>query len=144
MIFSTVTTFRGTLSNTGPKSLQTAEPEWELAPDHCSIHIHVGLMAIVVVSHTVKVLCLFFIFKQTDFEPLVTLGDAINSFMRRPEPETKDCGPISEDYVLHSQVLYSTRCSASLENLLQKHRRASRRFWWFGVTSARWLITLSM
>lgn len=49
----------------------------------------------VVVSNLVKAVCFLLAIKTAGFKPLVTLGDALASFMTSPDPFTQDLGPLS-------------------------------------------------
>ena len=120
----------------------------ENAPEHCSIQLHVGLLACVVICNIMKCLCLFKILRQRDFDPLLTVGDGIASFMTKPELETENCGPVSEDYMIKTLRLVwipkFQRMSKTRYTPLSIRRppRPKRRLWFAGASRARWISAL--
>ncbi|KUJ07684.1 uncharacterized protein LY89DRAFT_742454 [Mollisia scopiformis] len=60
----------------------------------CTISVSTNLLVAVIVCNCIKAICLA-IFLAPDFHPLATVGDAIESFMNRPDPLTLNCGPVS-------------------------------------------------
>ena len=53
----------------------------------CSVGVSFPIMVIVIVCNSVKIICLLLAL-LTKFQPLVTVGDAIASFMARPDDST--------------------------------------------------------
>jgi hypothetical protein len=62
------------------------------------------IMIIVIICNVVKVACFLTAIKVRTFQPLITLGDALASFLRRPEPRTVDLGPLSAADVREAEV----------------------------------------
>ncbi|KAG8534322.1 uncharacterized protein KY384_001166 [Bacidia gigantensis] len=58
------------------------------AEEHCSVQFSVVIMSIVIVANAVKAFCMFLILQQQRKAPLVTIGDAVQSFLRTNDPET--------------------------------------------------------
>lgn len=56
--------------------------------EHCKLQFSVGIMMAVIVCNLVKAISMGFIAWNQDPEPLVTLGDAIKSFLNRPDSYT--------------------------------------------------------
>ena len=57
--------------------------------EHCKLHFSLAIMIVVIVCNLIKTVCMSTIAWKQDPEPLVTLGDAIASFMDRPDITTK-------------------------------------------------------
>ena len=103
-----------------------AEPRKE----HCKVNISVSLLWIVVVCNTLKTLSLLTVALSASFEPLATVGDAISSYLRRPDPSTEGLGPLSAEDILWRSPLriqdakcfeehYSGRACSSLIGMSQ-------------------------
>lgn len=61
----------------------------------CTISISVNLLIAVIACNGVKVACLLAILLAPGFHPFATVGDAISSFMSRPDSSTLTWGPVS-------------------------------------------------
>ena len=57
--------------------------------EHCKLQFSLAIMIVVIVCNLIKTICMSAIVWKRDLEPLVTLGDAIASFMDRPDVTTK-------------------------------------------------------
>lgn len=62
---------------------------------HCSILFSRPLMISVIICNVLKIACLATTLFLSDFNPLVTVGDAIASFLARPDSNTQGLGPVS-------------------------------------------------
>ena len=58
------------------------------AEEHCKLQFSLAIMIFVIVCNLIKTVCMSTIAWKQDPEPLVTLGDAIASFMDRPDVTT--------------------------------------------------------
>lgn len=56
--------------------------------EHCKLQFSVTIMIVVIVCNLVKAICMGVIAWKQDQQPLVTLGDAIASFLRQPDMTT--------------------------------------------------------
>lgn len=66
-------------------------------PGSCQIGVSPVILGVVLACNLIKIVCLFWTFWKLDIEPLVTLGDAIASFLERPDGSTIGFGPMSAD-----------------------------------------------
>ena len=57
--------------------------------EHCKLQFSLTIMIVVIVCNTIKTVCMAMISWKQDPEPLVTLGDAIASFLDRPDVTTE-------------------------------------------------------
>ncbi|KAF2271131.1 hypothetical protein CC78DRAFT_12199 [Lojkania enalia] len=60
-------------------------------PLKCQVHFSLTLLIIVIVCNGVKVVLLTIVLQRYNHETLVTVGDAIKSFVMRPDPSTENC-----------------------------------------------------
>lgn len=56
--------------------------------EHCELQFSLAIMIVVIVCNLIKAICMAAMAWKQDQEPLVTLGDAIASFLRRPDAMT--------------------------------------------------------
>ncbi|CAG8333523.1 unnamed protein product [Penicillium salamii] len=60
--------------------------------DNCMTNLVPDFVAVVIICNVLKIICLVFVLRITRKEdPLCTLGDAIQSFMKSPDRYTKQC-----------------------------------------------------
>ena len=57
--------------------------------EHCKLQFSLTIILVVIVCNMIKTVCMAMISWKQDPEPLVTLGDAIASFLDRPDVTTK-------------------------------------------------------
>jgi len=61
----------------------------EITKEKCKVQFSLGIMIAVIVCNLVKACCMIMVVVRSREPTLVTLGDAINSFLRIPDPTTK-------------------------------------------------------
>ena len=57
--------------------------------EHCTLQFSLTIIIVVIVCNMIKTVCMTIILWEQELEPLVTLGDAIASFLDRPDVTTK-------------------------------------------------------
>lgn len=57
--------------------------------EHCKLQFSIVVMGIVIACNLLKVLCMLLMLRYQRSQPLVTLGDAIASFLRKPDLSTE-------------------------------------------------------
>jgi len=57
--------------------------------EHCKLEVSLAIVIVVVSCNLLKAICMGIIAWKKDLEPLVTLGDAIASFLDQPDPTTE-------------------------------------------------------
>jgi hypothetical protein len=62
----------------------------KVRPYGSKIQIGIPFLVIVVVANGLKVLCIYFTLRQCSSGSIVTVGDAVATFLRDPDPLTKD------------------------------------------------------
>ncbi|OAL46160.1 hypothetical protein IQ07DRAFT_198771 [Pyrenochaeta sp. DS3sAY3a] len=120
----------GDLNLTGPYSYCISE----IKQPRCEVQFSLLIMAIVIISNCIKLFLIIFILTRLNEETLVTIGDAIQSFLQSPDPTTKDC------------------CLLSRYNIVDQWQRPGRRtvqrwnqvispLWHTACTSRRWIVS---
>ena len=96
------------------------------AEEHCRLQFSLAIMIVVIICNLIKTVCMSTIAWKQDPEPLVTLGDAIASFMDRPDVTTKgNC------------IAGKTRFEKSKSWDSLSRRWESTSLLWFRATSSR-------
>ena len=95
---------------------------------HCRVQFSIAIMSIVIGCNCLKVLCMVLILRYQRSQPLVTLGDAIASFLGKADPTTENLCLAEKDW-------FSRK---SWGRALIKWK--GQRYWWFSSASTkRWL-----
>jgi hypothetical protein len=123
-------------------------------------------MIIVVVCNSIKLACFLFAVRIRGFEPLITLGDGLASFLRRADPYTKGLGTLSAADISAAQTRATVRNisrrrghsyelvrnetqtrSDPIPNLplqLGPWQSSKRLRWFSGASSFRWELAYSL
>jgi len=72
----------------------------------CTISISLNMLIAVIVCNAMKAICFICMLRATSFHPLATVGDAVASFLNRPDPTTVACGPLSAETVEDSRNVF--------------------------------------
>ena len=97
--------------------------------EHCAVQFSVSIMTIVIVANAIKVTCMLMTLWRQRNAPLVTLGDALQSFLQVNDPTT-------EDRCLNGIKEFKGGNWTSGAQLWLRRKR----FWFSGVSTTRWLI----
>ncbi|KAH8692562.1 hypothetical protein GQ44DRAFT_793138 [Phaeosphaeriaceae sp. PMI808] len=105
----------------------------EILPPKCRVQISQHILYIVIACNAVKVLLMAIFIWKFHEETIVTIGDAIKSFLAQPDNTTKDCCLMSIRTVdkvwKQPEVRYS-----------QQFHRKKRDPWFNAVSSRRWCL----
>ena len=98
--------------------------------EHCKLQFSLVIMIVVIICNLIKTICMSIIAWKQDSEPLVTLGDAIASFLDRPDVTTEgNC------------IVGKNRFEQSRNWRLLLSRWDPKRLRWFRAASQRrWLV----
>ena len=98
--------------------------------EHCKLQFSLAIMIGVIICNLIKTICMSTIAWRQDPEPLVTLGDAITSFLDRPDVTTKgNC------------IVGKTRFEDGRSwGLLLSNWDPKRLHWFQGASKRRWLL----
>jgi len=136
--------------------------------EKCHLGFSSFAMIFVIIFNFVKVACLWIIVWQshvqsTDFRPILTLGDAIQTFLEKPDQTVKGlCVAGTQDFsrasslipiFFHKQLINWSRTTtlswAERRNIFDSRRgkrnvvlenRPSHRWWFRGASASRWLV----
>jgi hypothetical protein len=109
----------------------------EILPEKCQVQFSQTILYIVIVCNVIKVAIMVFILWQLNDETIVTIGDAIKSFLQRPDPTTQDCCLMSKDSVSKIWISQESRHG-------QKFKPKKRVPWYSAVSGRRWGMSLSL
>ena len=115
------------------------------APQRCELDLSIGILAFVIVCNVAKITCFFYTLSLDKFEPLITIGDAIKSFLANPDHTTSSLGLLDAHAVRMGQLVLAKSEDGLFANqtlgLLSQHSR--RRWRWSKAASrSRWVLTL--
>ncbi|KAI6829734.1 hypothetical protein KC340_g8408 [Hortaea werneckii] len=114
---------------------------------HCQLQFSIQILASVIVMNACKCICMFLTLRRRREEPLVTVGDAISSFLNRPDRLTKGRCLMAKVDVHRGPLRWRLRAAGKTSNTaplpVTYHAPLQRR--WFAAASAkRWLITICL
>jgi len=101
----------------------------ETVPDHCRLQFSVPIMIAVIICNFIKLICITLTIWKSDFT-LVTLGDAISSFLETPDPASKGMCTATKKEIQDGWWPVSNRPRRWLNK---------RTFWYEAVGFQRWL-----
>ena len=104
----------------------------------CKVYISPSLLFAVLVCNFIKVVCLILTLNVNGFNPLVTVGDAIASFIRDPDKSTNNYGALASEEVQReeAQRMHFSE-PLSIKTTPRSWDPRSQR-WLRGKTGARW------
>ena len=106
--------------------------------EECRIQVSLVILGIVIACNATKALCMLLAIRHQKSQPLVTLGDAIESFLQEPDPTTEGmclAGKANFNSAWHES---SSNSSAWTNKPIEW---SNGRHWWFSSASLkRWLV----
>ena len=128
--------------------------------EHCKLQFSTNIMIAVIVCNFVKLSCMAWIAWKQDSEPIITVGDAIASFLDRPDPTTSgNCLAGRQCFMNNKTSKWRTR--SHLTRLITSRSRSEsesgpeisrfwdkgpqiwepcRRFWFSAASKERWIL----
>lgn len=103
----------------------------------CTVSLSSPILITVILCNFVKVLCLLITLSATEFQPFITTGDAIASFLTEPDTTTVGYGPISAVEIMK---IKSWDLKVRANRPLLKHWRPVRHFWFAAASPRRWTL----
>ena len=104
---------------------------------HCTINVSTKLLTTVIVCNVLKICCMLATLCVRGFKPLANVGDAISSFLQRPDPNTANKGAL-EVSVVSSGVWRDLDSYTPFPWTRQKRR------WWYAVPRPQLSLTFLM
>lgn len=124
------------------------------AEEKCQLMFSPPICLIVILCNTIKIVCMFMASRDDRDDPLLIVGDAISSFLTRPDSSTKDAALLSMAHVkrgtLGWHVATTEGCSCYLCELRQQNdmndtsRIAEPKRWMQAPGGMMWLSVLLM
>jgi len=107
----------------------------EISPERCKVQLNQNIMHIVIACNVLKTSLMFMVLWWMNYETIVTIGDAIETFIRKPDLTTKDCCLMASRSV---KRLWKT--SEPRES--QRYKLGSKDRWYSVISGKRWLFSL--
>lgn len=100
--------------------------------EHCRLQLSLLIMCIVIFCNFMKALCMYLVLRYQKHRPLVTLGDAIESFLQHRDVSTKN------SCLADRSAFASKTWNDDRSDLTTKYTRRSYR-WFLSASLRRWL-----
>ncbi|KAF2023656.1 hypothetical protein EK21DRAFT_118567 [Setomelanomma holmii] len=107
----------------------------EITQPQCQVQLSLIIMGIVILANFVKTLAVAFILWRLDHETIVTIGDAIESFLQNPDSSTKNCCLLSRSYLEKQWVDPTSRA-------VLHWRQQYRPYWYMACSPRRWVVSI--
>ncbi|KAF2023861.1 hypothetical protein EK21DRAFT_118353 [Setomelanomma holmii] len=107
----------------------------EILPQRCQVQFSQTILYVVIVCNVIKLGLMVFILWRLDEETVVTVGDAVQSFIKQPDTSTSDCCLMSRYDVDKLWAKPDNRNS-------QRYTLERRRAWASAVSGRRWSLSL--
>ncbi|KAK3669847.1 hypothetical protein LTR78_010305 [Recurvomyces mirabilis] len=137
-----------------------------ITPPHCKLQFSVQILVTVILMNAAKSLCMFMTLYRQRESTLVTIGDAVSSFLERPDELTKgrclmakvdvEEGPLRWRLRTHKQESLDTNAvirrffgqappePPNLKPPAVTYYAPLRRRWFAGASIKRWVITMGL
>ncbi|KAK0319137.1 hypothetical protein LTR54_013789 [Friedmanniomyces endolithicus] len=119
----------------------------QIAPSHCKLQFSMQILITVILMNVCKSACMFLtLYRQKD-ATLVTIGDALSSFLDRPDPLTKDRCLMAKVDVHNGPLRWrasGVKNTPNTKPLPVTYYAPLRRRWFAGATVLRWCITIGL
>ncbi len=119
----------------------------QIAPSHCKLQFSMQILITVILMNVCKSVCMFLtLYRQKD-ATLVTIGDALSSFLDRPDPLTKDRCLMAKVDVHNGPLRWrasGVKNTPNTKPLPVTYYAPLRRRWFAGATVLRWCITIGL
>jgi hypothetical protein len=99
----------------------------------CTVDVSSAMLGVVALLNLATIMCIALLLSRSKFEPLATLGDAIRSFLRNPDPETKGTCLMTKTDVQQGRWGFKEA----------KYFIPTEQFWFLSPSLSRWTLTIS-
>jgi hypothetical protein len=109
----------------------------ERLPDVCKVQSSLQILIIVVILNAFKAFLMFYIAFAVRESPILTIGDAVASFLREPDPATTDMCLASKEHFSNQGRGTGSWLQGASPYIARRQRMfvtASRLRWWLSVT----------
>ena len=107
--------------------------------ERCKLQFSSGVMTVIILCNLLKVICMLSAgLKDLGSTLLVTIGDAVDSFIREPDDETKGVHNAEKDFILNTWMVSGDSGQESAALVSKTHR------WRESVSQARWCVCAAL
>lgn len=114
---------------------------------HCQLQFSIQILATVIVMNACKCICMFLALRRQWEEPLVTVGDAISSFLSRPDKYTEGRCLMAKVDIHRGPLRWRLLAAGKTSNtapLPVTYYAPLQRRWFAAASTKRWLTTMSL
>jgi hypothetical protein len=112
--------------------------------EHCQLLFNPIFSIIVILCSATKVACILYVSQRERARRILTVGDAIASFLSRPDPFTVGrCTSSSSDWIKPSRSLLG-RSVHSYHGISQQKLDCRKRRWYQAVAPKQWALTFGL
>lgn len=119
----------------------------EITPSHCKLQFSLQILVTVILMNACKSACMFLTLWRQKDATLVTVGDAMTSFLDHPDERTKGRCLMSKVDVYKGPLRWRVRGTRNRPNTNPPaitYYAPMRRRWFAGASIKRWVITMSL
>ncbi|KAF2021836.1 hypothetical protein BU24DRAFT_417471 [Aaosphaeria arxii CBS 175.79] len=109
----------------------------QIIEQHCEVQFHPTILSIVIACNTVKIIVMVLVLWRLNHATIVTMGDAIQSFIQIPDPTTENC-------CLMSTRTVETLWKSPAARLNQRWSSRKRHWYAEGCSARRWGACLAL
>ncbi|KAI9813664.1 MAG: hypothetical protein M1827_003735 [Pycnora praestabilis] len=103
----------------------------QVVPERCKLQFSITMMIVVIIFNALKVACMFYGFWGHKEKPLVTIGDAIDSFLEDPDPVTQGLCLMTKHDAIKGTWISPDRAPKPWQPATQYWHSAVGRWRWF-------------
>jgi hypothetical protein len=107
----------------------------------CSLHFSLDLAIVVMTFNLAKIFCMCYVAFWIRDSPLITVGDAVDSFLRVPDATSKGSCLLGKEEVVAAWDGYERKLDLNRQPVTY---HAKRHKWSSAASGSRWCITLSL
>ena len=126
----------------------------ERIPENCTLNLSLHFGLVVIVCNIIKVVCMFWVLWHHKISALMTIGDAINSFLNEPDQTTSGlCLYSSAKMYLHwewqgdsfqTSLQWKLLKQTRLDDLKMPVHKVERWYWGQAASVMRWIMCLAL
>ena len=104
----------------------------KISPERCHVQLTQSILYVVIACNILKIVLMLIVLGWMNYETIVTIGDAIETFILEPDVSTKNCCLASSHSLM--DVLEARR--------IHRHQPGNKVRWYIVVSGKRWFCSL--
>lgn len=119
----------------------------ESIEERCRYTGNLPIIAVVTACNLIKLICMYTVATCLRDRPLITVGDAIQSFLEEPDPSTKDmCLANRQDFITGSRGVSYHKTSLDVARTRNRGRvvKLLSQRWRHAASSSRWALAIGL